>query len=146
MPEPRSIIDVSMEDHQSTYYLRGGWLWQKMINWVWFFPSCQRAQLSMSRMIGTCDSANADPLPRVAGYVRPKRVADDVDLATRHVIILLECDVILLKGQFQGINVLLFPSKPMHMNNITVNMCVQCNRKLCESSVVEHKYYFCEIF
>ncbi len=59
-------------------------------NWAWFFPYVCRAQFSMSRMMGTCAPANADPLSRIAGYVRAKRMSDDVDLATRHVIILLQ--------------------------------------------------------
>ncbi len=54
--------------------------------YTFYFPTYRK----MTTSLGTCDSANADPLPRIAGNVRPKRVPDDVDLATCHVIILLQ--------------------------------------------------------
>jgi hypothetical protein len=56
----------------------------------WFCAPARGHNSLYPEMMDTCDSANADPLPRIAGYVRPKRVSDDVDLAACHVMILLQ--------------------------------------------------------
>ncbi len=98
--------------------------------------------------MGTCDPANADPLPRIAGYVRPQRVSDDVDLATCHVIILLKNRIMwcyITKGSVSGDQCTAFFPQGQCIWTI-LNICVEWNRKLCESFVVEYKYYFCEIF
>ncbi len=100
-------------------------------------------------MLGTCDSANADPLPRIAGYVRPKRVSDDVDLVACHVIILLQNISIrrYIKGPGSRDQYFFFLKANAYnmLNNCILCSCFEWNRKLCKSFVVEHKNYFCEM-